>query len=265
MTESSDNDSAIVQALKQVFTEVDRNSPSKGDSGCTATLILQIGDKLFVANVGDSVSFIGLYFGGQSEESRFTSLQNHIQIVYQSREDKPDLPEEKARIVAAGGYVHIPSDDDDDVARVYHIDENGYAQYGLAMSRSLGDWGVKGVTAEPLVDILDLREIIRTALTKKAETCSREKYDEKEQYCEALDTSDIHVFASSISDGMMDYLSPDDIGKVLAEAFFDQDSDLHPHSAAEKLINEAAKGWEVEFGGEYRDDIAIASFVVPFV
>jgi len=65
--------------------------------------------------------------------------------VYQSREDKPDLPEEKARIVAAGGYVHIPPNDNGDVPRAYHIDENGQARYGLAMSRSLGDWKVKGV------------------------------------------------------------------------------------------------------------------------
>jgi len=63
----------------------------------------------------------------------------------------------------------------------------------------------------------------------------------------------------------MDYLTPDDIGKSLATAFFDLNSNLHPHSAAEKLIVEAAKGWEGEFRGGYRDDIAIASFVVPLL
>lgn len=63
---------------------------------------------------------------------------------------------------------------------------------------------------------------------------------------------------------MMDYLSPHDIGEMLAPAFFDQESGLHPHSAAADLIINAAKGWEGEFNGGYRDDIAIASFVVPF-
>ena len=88
------------------------------------------------------MSFVGVYFGGHSLS---TPLQKHVQIVYQSREDKPDLPEEKARIVAAGGYVHIPPEYDNDVPRAYYIDENGRARYGLAMSRSLGDWKVKGV------------------------------------------------------------------------------------------------------------------------
>ena len=88
------------------------------------------------------MSFIGVYFGGKSAP---TTIQEQVQIVYQSREDKPDLPEEKARIVAAGGYVHIPPNDSGDVPRAYFIDENGQARFGLAMSRSLGDWKVKGV------------------------------------------------------------------------------------------------------------------------
>jgi hypothetical protein len=114
-----------------------------------------------------------------------------------------------------------------------------------------------------------LKDIVQTALTSYAETCSsrnndKEKLDEKEQYCDALNTSDIHIFATSISDGMMDYLSPEDIGNVIAESFFDEGSKFHPHTAAEQLVNEAATGWENEFRGQYRDDIAIASFVVPF-
>ncbi len=83
-----------------------------------------------------SVSFVGVYFRGQSE---------NVLIVFQSREDKPDLPEEQARILAAGGYVNIPRSGSGDVPRAYYIDENRKARYGLAMSRSLGDWKVPGV------------------------------------------------------------------------------------------------------------------------
>mmetsp|Transcript_8608 Transcript_8608/g.18585 ORF Transcript_8608/g.18585 Transcript_8608/m.18585 type:complete len:462 (+) Transcript_8608:92-1477(+) len=264
--DNSEINSAVVKALKETFNEVDKNDPTQGNAGCTATVVLRVGQKLFIANSGDSVSFIGVYFGGKSAP---TTIQKQVQIVYQSREDKPDLPEEKARIVAAGGYVHIPPNDNGDVPRAYFIDENGQPRYGLAMSRSLGDWKVKGVIAEPIVDILDLDEIVQTALVRYAQTCSNiinseEMNDETNGQSDVLDRNDIHIFATSISDGMMDYLSPHDIGEMLAPAFFDQESGLHPHSAAADLIINAAKGWEGEFNGGYRDDIAIASFVVPF-
>lgn len=88
------------------------------------------------------MSFVGAYVGDPSE-SDFE--QKNVQIVFQSREDKPDLPDEKARIFAAGGYVHIPSSEREGVPRAYYIDENRQARYGLAMSRSLGDWNVQGV------------------------------------------------------------------------------------------------------------------------
>jgi len=258
-----DNELEIIEALKQTFDEVDKNDPSRGSAGCTATVVLRLEHKLFVANAGDSVSFVGVYFGGQSLS---TPVRDNVQIVYQSREDKPDLPEEKARIIAAGGYVDIPLDENHDVPRA--LDEN--RRYGLAMSRSLGDWKVLGVIAEPIVDVLDLSEIVQKALGSYTESCSnnvnnKENTNEKNRYCDFVDNSDIHIFATSISDGMMDYLSPNDIGKTLATSFFDQDSNLHPHSAAEKLVIDAAKGWEDEFRGEYRDDIAIASFVVPYL
>jgi hypothetical protein len=49
-----DNDSSIVQALKEVFIDVDKKDPSKNwVGGSTATVVLQIGNKLFVANAGD--------------------------------------------------------------------------------------------------------------------------------------------------------------------------------------------------------------------
>lgn len=87
------------------------------------------------------MSFVGVYIGGGPSLSN--PSDKAVQIVFQSREDKPDLPEEKARILAAGG--HVTPDDDEDVARAYTLDENNQPQYGLAMSRSLGDWEFLGV------------------------------------------------------------------------------------------------------------------------
>ena len=43
----------VVEALKQTFNEVDKNDPSLGTAGCTATVVLRLGQKLFIANAGD--------------------------------------------------------------------------------------------------------------------------------------------------------------------------------------------------------------------
>eukprot|EP00531_Pseudo-nitzschia_arenysensis_P010331 CAMPEP_0116142460 /NCGR_PEP_ID=MMETSP0329-20121206/14922_1 /TAXON_ID=697910 /ORGANISM="Pseudo-nitzschia arenysensis, Strain B593" /LENGTH=439 /DNA_ID=CAMNT_0003637701 /DNA_START=10 /DNA_END=1326 /DNA_ORIENTATION=+ len=258
------SEAQVIEALKETFDEVDKNDPSLGSAGCTATLVLRLGQKLFIANAGDSVSFVGVYFAGKSV-SETESPHENVQIMFQSREDKPDLPEERARIIAAGGYVNIPKSSSGDVPRAYYIDANRKARYGLAMSRSLGDWKVPGVIAEPIVDVLDLSVVVEKALASYSERCTKdadneEKIDEKNRYCDFKDSRDIRIFAASISDGMMDYLSPDSIGKTLATAFFEKDSTLHPHSAAEKLVIEAATGWQNEYQGGYRDDIAMASF-----
>ena len=124
------------------------------------------------------------------------------------------------------------------------------------------------LSAEPIVDILDLNQIVEKALASYSESCAetvdgQQNTNEKDKYCEFKDSSNVHIFATSISDGMMDYLSPDDVGKTMASAFFERDNKLHPHSAAEKLVIEAAQGWQGEFQGGYRDDIAIASSIVP--
>ena len=124
-------------------------------------------------------------------------------------------------------------------------------------------------SAEPIVDVLTLDEVVEQALSTYAKACgskieeSEEFGDESNGSCHVVDESDIHAFAASISDGMMDYLNTNDIGQALAEAFFDSENSSHPHSAAENLITSAAMGWEGEFNGQYRDDIAIASFIVP--
>lgn len=49
----SNCESQVIEALKETFDEVDKNDPSLGSAGCTATLILRLGQKLFIANAGD--------------------------------------------------------------------------------------------------------------------------------------------------------------------------------------------------------------------
>eukprot|EP00529_Nitzschia_sp_RCC80_P021767 CAMPEP_0113515328 /NCGR_PEP_ID=MMETSP0014_2-20120614/40882_1 /TAXON_ID=2857 /ORGANISM="Nitzschia sp." /LENGTH=388 /DNA_ID=CAMNT_0000411881 /DNA_START=55 /DNA_END=1218 /DNA_ORIENTATION=+ /assembly_acc=CAM_ASM_000159 len=203
---TSTPDTTVIEILKQVFIEVDKLDPSGGRGGCTATLVLQLGSKVFVANAGDSVSFVGVATSTNSNKKQKIKKKVDVEVIYQTREDKPDLPEERKRIHEAGGYVHIPEDPNHDVPRAYNIDEYGRARYGLAMSRSLGDWSVQGVIAEPIVDVIDLQQIQTSYLESCRLSSSSSKESNKQEKCDSMDPDSIRFFAVSMSDGMADYL-----------------------------------------------------------
>lgn len=103
------------QGLKDGFLATDRailNDPKFEEevSGCTACVSLIAGNKIFVANAGDSRGVLGI-------KGRAKPL---------SQDHKPQLENEKNRITAAGGFV--------DFGRV-----NG----NLALSRAIGDFEFK--------------------------------------------------------------------------------------------------------------------------
>jgi serine/threonine protein phosphatase PrpC len=62
-------------------------------SGTTTVSMLQLGKKLYTANVGDSRAILCKYKGGEWK------------AVPLSEDQKPDDPKEKQRILAAGGRV----------------------------------------------------------------------------------------------------------------------------------------------------------------
>ncbi|KAL4725462.1 Protein phosphatase 2C 2 [Fusarium chlamydosporum] len=128
------------QGLKDGFLATDRailNDPKYEEevSGCTACVGLIAGNKLYVANAGDSRGVLGI-------KGRAKPL---------SQDHKPQLENEKNRITAAGGFV--------DFGRV-----NG----NLALSRAIGDFEFKKsaelspenqiVTAYPDVEQHDLTD-----------------------------------------------------------------------------------------------------------
>jgi len=133
------DDAWIRQVLNETFVQVDRELPESAyQGGCTATVVLRVGNQLYFANVGDSR----------------TILVQGDEIVYETRRDKPHLPEERARIEGLGGKVHIP-EKNPNLSRVIAFAEHAEPPetIGLAMSRSLGDWDFHGVIAEPLIDV----------------------------------------------------------------------------------------------------------------
>ena len=244
----------IKEAINDTFIEVDKTAPAHESGGCTASIVLQIRNHVYIANAGDSRSFIVTY----NRQTKTTS------IAYITREDKPDIPEERQRVEQAGGVVYIPPPDRvllGASSRVVYVDKKSGSRNGLAMSRSIGDWAAAahGVIPNPTVDVLDVNELIQRAKSDE-ENYNQEciaRYDEEKKDNESCHQSSIEVFAVSATDGLLDFMNIDDIANTLAKSLYEKES---PHllSACESLITSAASAWWHAKDGRYRDDIAIA-------
>ena len=203
------NDEWIIQQLNQTFVEVNEEAPpSAMRGGCTASVTLRIGSKVYFANAGDSRTIL---VSAEKEEA---------EILYETRRDKANLPDEKARIEALGGKIHIPPQNPN-LSRVivYSTAARPPEPIGLAMSRSIGDWEWKsvGVTAEPIVDVVDL--------TGKEDT-----------------------FVLSASDGLWDLRRKEFFAKRFAKALREGDNLLQSSVDIIQLVS-PNKG--------YRDDISL--------
>lgn len=223
----SDESDAIHKALIETFVEVDKTAPASLSGGCTASVVLQLGKQIYVANAGDSRSFV----------ATFDKSTSKVNIAYITREDKPDLPEERARVERMGGQVYVPPPSRyGGSSRVLFVDKKTGNTNGLAMSRSIGDWDAAklGVIPDPTVVRLDVSDLIENA-----------------------GGGDIEVFAVSATDGLLDFVDIDSIAKTIAHSLY-VDEGPHPLSACESLITTAATAWWKAKDGRYRDDIAIA-------
>eukprot|EP00929_Paragymnodinium_shiwhaense_P070028 TRINITY_DN3540_c0_g2_i2.p1 TRINITY_DN3540_c0_g2~~TRINITY_DN3540_c0_g2_i2.p1 ORF type:complete len:389 (+),score=86.71 TRINITY_DN3540_c0_g2_i2:123-1289(+) len=177
-------------------------------SGTTATIAVHslVDSKLYVAHVADSTGVLGL-----------TCDPNHIQAVQLTRDHKPDLKDEKARIEKAGGRVIF-----DGYANHRIFAKDG--QYpGLNMSRCLGDLvGHQqcGVTCEP--------ELLERTIG---------------------DEDNILLLCS---DGVWEFISPQEAVKFVNKYPVEK-----AQKAAERLAKEAWDRWMEEEGGTVVDDITV--------
>eukprot|EP00957_Ditylum_brightwellii_P110571 8433674-Ditylum_brightwellii.AAC.1 len=80
-----------------------------------------------------------------------------------------------------------------------YIDGNGN-QYGLAMSRSLGDWeaGRLGVIPDPIVDVVKISDIIASHMNADG-SCTVEE-DGSSSCAAKISEADVKVFAVSATD-----------------------------------------------------------------
>jgi serine/threonine protein phosphatase PrpC len=275
---SSINTTAVADALRAVVEEVDRDIPREmgREGGATATIVLRLRDHLYFANAGDSQSMLASYlYHHHDANDHHDQTRGVVRLWYATRLDKPDHPDERQRILEAGGRVSEATEDDD--ARVRFVHSNGQ-DYGLAMSRSLGDFGAIGVISTPIVHVISIPELLQRIVVDKKEgeeeeicTVEIQADGSTENTCSDgkrsnVESRHVQLFVVSASDGLIDYVEPEELVAELGWAFYggvDSDSSssssTHPLTAAEKLIHTSAKRWHKDTNGRYRDDIVIAA------
>jgi serine/threonine protein phosphatase PrpC len=136
------------QIIKQSFTLIDRqlesqNFESKG-SGTTCVLVVQIGRNVICANVGDSRAVA--VFDDDTDNNL-----SQLEVTPLSIDYKLEIPEERNRVIMAGGAVEQAKNSLGERMGPLRIFSPGKDYPGLAMSRSIGDLEGKkyGVIAEP--------------------------------------------------------------------------------------------------------------------
>lgn len=199
----------IKNLLNQTFVEMDQELPLVDGSeynigengGSTASVIFRLGSHIFFANVGDSLSFLG----------NFDKVSGKTTIAHRNRYDKPHLPEEKERIESMKGKVFIPPHPIN--SRVMAFNPIRKETMSLGMSRSIGDnsHGRVGVIAEPIIDVLNLDEMLYLKSGERKEN--------------------IELFVVTSSDGMYDHRQPQFVAAHFAECFFVNDGNPIVESA----------------------------------
>jgi serine/threonine protein phosphatase PrpC len=235
----------VMETLKQTFLHVHAGLPELVGAGSTGISILKLGHLLYLSNVGDSEAFVASY------DARGTD----VEIIYTTTPHKPDSPDERERIEAAGGEVILPPFPGASARVLIPLphDEQPGMEMALAMSRSLGDSEADhlGVIAEPTTDVLDLTELLQKELQKAQQQAQQQQ--------QALDaTMRRHYMVVVASDGLLDKVPPMEVAQHVAKSLLT----IHPLSplpALEQLILKSSDLWlRDSMGGEYRDDISIA-------
>ena len=182
------------------------------ESGSTVVLTFISNDKIICANCGDSRAIL--------------ISENENKIIPLSRDHKPELPEEKKRIIESGGRV-------DKIYgmgpfRVWFKD----AEYpGLAMSRSIGDGYAHKVG---VIDIPEIMEFNIDEVSPRAIIVA--------------------------SDGVFEFLKNEDIKNIIGKYFYNKDCE----GCAKEIVQNARQIWENS--GYAIDDITcVVGFFEPCI
>ena len=132
------------EIMKKAFRHAERDLEKNSDidanfSGTTCVMVLQVGEKLLCANVGDSRAIL---------------VKNNNVIIPLSIDQKPDDPEEKKRIEESGGEIS-QFEEDGEKSGPFRVWKKGEAYPGIAMSRSIGDYIATTLGVIPVPKFID--------------------------------------------------------------------------------------------------------------
>ena len=202
------------QIIKNIFSETDKylfiqRQFDAYTSGTTCVLILQLGNKIICANTGDSRAI--LVYSQNDAYNNYKQLKN-TNIFPLSLDSKPDLPSEKNRIMKCGGEVHKGKNRKGKFVGPMRVYAKGKDYPGLAMSRSLGDFGGKeyGIICEP----------------------SFVEYN--------LDESCKYIVLCS--DGVWDFMDNENVMKVANKHYLN----INPDGFCQEILDNASYWWEKE-------------------
>lgn len=196
------------QAARTVTDELNASDLDISVSGTTAVAMLVRKTDLFMANLGDSRAVV----------AKFSDEQQCYVLHCETKDHKPNVPEECARIQRNNGRVFEWGS--------YRVWLQDVDMPGLAMSRSFGDAVAKtvGVTAEPDVTSVEKVEFRST--------------DNKTEERRPL------AFAVLASDGIWEFMTTDECVQYVGGCILE--SGMSPQEACTALIEEACNRWDVE-------------------
>eukprot|EP00475_Leptophrys_vorax_P038570 TRINITY_DN6826_c0_g3_i1.p1 TRINITY_DN6826_c0_g3~~TRINITY_DN6826_c0_g3_i1.p1 ORF type:complete len:437 (+),score=142.77 TRINITY_DN6826_c0_g3_i1:1584-2894(+) len=137
-------DASLGKAVWKLCEALKRSTIRTTYSGTTATFALRDRDMLYVGNLGDSRAVLG----SKTEESE------NLVAIELSRDHKPDLPEERQRILASGGRVETLRGPPGTDCGPYRVWLAKVDVPGLAMSRSIGDDVAHSVGVSTEVEVI---------------------------------------------------------------------------------------------------------------
>ena len=147
----------IIEAFASADNQLKNMEFDSLESGCTCCLVIHVGTHILCANTGDSRAIVVYDQSNNINDIKSNNL-DYLGTTPLSIDYKPDLPEEKERIILAGGDVERLKDEDGEGIGPYRVWAKGKDYPGLAISRSIGDLKAKkyGVISEPGIMEYDL-------------------------------------------------------------------------------------------------------------